>query len=163
MRLGSASAPGLTHINVSGPSMKAVRAQTSSPACVCSSCLQRCRCARASPRLHRVRSIQRGEPLAFQRKECDFVCAIDSAQHLRERQAVDDLHRLQEANVLGAQVSVALHDAPLAFRSARARRKRRAAELDMHQARRRRSRHDGHLAHARGRRPGARFAHLEPS
>ena len=55
---------------------------------------------------------QRGaEPLAFDAQKGDFVERIDHAQARIELQAIDNPHRVAEADVLGAQIAVAVDDA----------------------------------------------------
>jgi hypothetical protein len=52
------------------------------------------------------------EPFAFEAEERDFVEWIHHSQARIEFQAVDDGDRITETDVLGAQVAVAIDDAP---------------------------------------------------
>ena len=55
---------------------------------------------------------RRAEPLAFEAEERDFVERIDHSQAGIEFQAVDNADRIAETNVFGAQIAVAIDDAP---------------------------------------------------
>ena len=55
---------------------------------------------------------RRAKPLALEAEERDFIERIDHSQPGIELQAIDYADRIAETNVFGAQIAVAIDDAP---------------------------------------------------